>query len=401
MNLSYFKYYDSKGRLGFTEDMIEKKDEIYKILNKNSRKRFTSFIKFIKFKKENLDDFSNVIYFLNSNKVIITCKKHGDYKISPNSYMSNHRCSLCGNNQLTETEFLYLINKKFQHLIILNKFIDLSHKINVKCILCNSIKEVRADKLLNSKFGCRCIAGNKKPTTEEYKQKLSKNIICLENYIDNSTPILHKCKFCGYEWNVSPQYSLKIDCCPKCSLKRESDKRKIPLKKINENLKKTERPLICLEYTSRHKKSHFKCLKCNHDWWARSDSVISYNTGCPNCHSSSYEILISEWLKNHNIEFIREYTFKNCRNKNLLPFDFYIPKYNMLIEMQGIQHFKPVKFRKSMSDKECLNNFIIRQKLDSIKKDFALNNNFIFITISYKENINDTLNSIFKNYSLF
>ena len=31
MNLNYFKYYDLEGRIGFTEDMIEKKDEILKI----------------------------------------------------------------------------------------------------------------------------------------------------------------------------------------------------------------------------------------------------------------------------------------------------------------------------------------------------------------------------------
>lgn len=52
MDLTMFKYHDECGRIGFTEDMYEKKDEIYNQLNKRSKKRFTSFIKFIESKKK-------------------------------------------------------------------------------------------------------------------------------------------------------------------------------------------------------------------------------------------------------------------------------------------------------------------------------------------------------------
>lgn len=67
------------------------------------------------------------------------------------------------------------------------------------------------------------------------------------------------------------------------------------LRQINDKLK--ERMLICLEYNGEHNQSKFKCLKCNEEWYRRSGSVIRYYNGCPKCKSSSYETIISDWLK--------------------------------------------------------------------------------------------------------
>ena len=58
-----FKYHDECGRIGFTEDMYEKKDEIYNQLDHRSKFRFNGFIRFIESKKEDLDDFSKVVYY--------------------------------------------------------------------------------------------------------------------------------------------------------------------------------------------------------------------------------------------------------------------------------------------------------------------------------------------------
>src|SRR5699024_7815967 len=36
--------------------------------------------------------------------------------------------------------------------------------------------------------------------------------------------------------------------------------------------------------------------------------------------------------------------FKDCRDKNTLPFDFYIPTLNSCVEFDGKQHFEPVDY---------------------------------------------------------
>ena len=104
-------------------------------------------------------------------------------------------------------------------------------------------------------------------------------------------------------------------------------------------------------------------------------------------------------MTNHNIEYIREYKFNDCKNKQPLPFDFYIPKYGILIEMQGEQHFRPVKFRKTMSDEETIEWFNYRQRLDNIKSSYAKEMGYTFVEIRFNEDIKDRLKKLF-NYLL-
>lgn len=54
--------------------------------------------------------------------------------------------------------------------------------------------------------------------------------------------------------------------------------------------------------------------------------------GCKYCKISLGEEIISNILNGINIEFIREYKFKDCKNIKNLSFDFYLPKYNCCIE---------------------------------------------------------------------
>ena len=190
----------------------------------------------------------------------------------------------------------------------------------------------------------------------------------------------------------------KFTQCPKCSALNQSLTKRKSLDEINKKLLKDERYLICLEYNGMAKNSKFKCIKCNKEWWSIGGNVINGHHGCPNCHSSSNETVIKDWLTNHKIEYVQEYKFEDCKYKQKLPFDFYIPKYNILIEMQGEQHYKPVKFRKSMTNEECIENFKYRQKLDNIKKSYALENGYTFIDISYKENIIKRLEYVFSHF---
>ena len=62
-------------------------------------------------------------------------------------------------------------------------------------------------------------------------------------------------------------------------------------------------------------------------------------TGCGLCRESKGEIKVSIILKNLNIEYIREYKIQPYRYE----YDFYLPKYNTLIEYDGIQHFSSVQ----------------------------------------------------------
>lgn len=52
-------------------------------------------------------DFSKSVYTKACNKLIVTCKEHGDFEITPNHLFGNRGCPLCaGNKQMTTEDFI-------------------------------------------------------------------------------------------------------------------------------------------------------------------------------------------------------------------------------------------------------------------------------------------------------
>lgn len=107
--------------------------------------------------------------------------------------------------------------------------------------------------------------------------------------------------------------------------------------------------------------------------------------GCPKCSESKGEKEISKWLNLNNIIFIRQKKFDECKNIFPLPFDFFLPEFNICIEFDGEQHFRPLGFS---GGKEGLNR---TQKNDKIKNEYCKNNNINLIRIRFDENIIEEL----------
>lgn len=106
-------------------------------------------------------------------------------------------------------------------------------------------------------------------------------------------------------------------------------------------------------------------------------------TSC-GCIRSKGEFQIEQLLKEHNINFQREYSFENLKDKLSLRFDFAIfnDKNELLglIEYQGEQHY-------------CKSNGFYSEDLikhDKMKVDFCNKNNIKLKHIIYKKNYNLT-----------
>ena len=93
------------------------------------------------------------------------------------------------------------------------------------------------------------------------------------------------------------------------------------------------------------------------------------------CTESIGENKIKHYLIENNIDFISQKWFSDCRDKNPLPFDFYIEAYNTIIEFDGRQHFEETEyFTYPLS---------IVQQHDSIKNEYCVNNGIYLIRIPY------------------
>ena len=82
---------------------------------------------------------------------------------------------------------------------------------------------------------------------------------------------------------------------------------------------------------------------------------------------------------------MKDKRFKQCKNKRQLPFDFYLPDYNICIEFDGRQHYKSIEYFGGEKHLEYV------QYNDKIKTEYCLNNNINLIRIKYDENINKKL----------
>jgi very-short-patch-repair endonuclease len=109
---------------------------------------------------------------------------------------------------------------------------------------------------------------------------------------------------------------------------------------------------------------------------------------------SKHEELLQKSLKLRKVLFETEKTFENCisnKNKRLL-FDIFINETNILIELDGEQHFK------SRRD-ECPDKILNRILNDQLKNKFCIKNKIRLIRIPYSLDLK-TVSKVFKEISM-
>lgn len=218
----------------------------------------------------------------------------------------------------------------------------------------------------------------------------------LVDYVDVDTNVIINCPIHG-NFLQTPYTHKTGSGCKKCrseklSLKFRDDINSFILKanKIHNN----NYDYSLVKYTNQMTKVEIICK--NHGNFMQMPYSHLNGKGCPVCKESKGEKLIRDFLNKHNILFIPQYKFDDCMNKRKLPFDFYLPDYNVCIEFQGKQHFSIKYGGFGASQETALCNLTKLQINDNIKKQYCSNKGIELLTISYNENINEILSIKFK-----
>jgi Zn finger protein HypA/HybF involved in hydrogenase expression len=289
------------------------------------------------FKKVHGDkyDYSLVNYINDSSKVKIICFEHGEYDQQVAAHKRHKQgCPKCGNIKMGKSQ--QVGNEKFIQRIEKIYGIDAfdyskldykgAHKdITLICKKCNSI-ETKDAKSFYMGFGClKCkgsIVGKKLLTTDDFIKRAKK---------------IHGFKY-DYSNVIYTGISSKVE-------------------------------IICPKHGSFFQQPNVHInMKCN----------------CPECNITKGEEAISIWLNNKKTEYIFQHKVKI--NNSYHYYDFYLPNYNIMIEYNGLQHYKPISFFGGKKGFDYL------QSRDEIKKQYCINNNIKLIIISYKDNIEELLN---------
>ena len=109
-----------------------------------------------------------------------------------------------------------------------------------------------------------------------------------------------------------------------------------------------------------------RCLIDGYKWRISPANTLN-GRGCPQCNESFGERKTRQWLNSRNIKYIYQKIFKDCKDIKPLPFDFYLPDYNICIEYDGMQHFTPIDY---FGGQESFERTV---KHDKIKDNFSCN----------------------------
>jgi len=294
------------------------------------------------------------------------------------------------------------LNKKPFELIS-NKYEGNNKYLKFKCLKCGEIFNATWSNI-QSNWGCgycrgfkvnlsNCLATKKPKVAVEWHPTKNGNLTPYNITPGSRKKVWWKCKK-GHEWQATiKNRSIRQNTCPYCLKMYPTD---------DYNLL-TYNPVLCEEWDyNKNKKSPkeytpnsnkivwWHCKKCGHKW---SASILNRNfskSGCPLCNFSKGETKIYYYLNNSNLKYYAQYRFKDCRYKIPLPFDFYLPDYNICIEYHGVQHYEPVKHFGGIKE------FQLRQKLDEIKCNYCEDKNIKLLKIPYWDF--DNIEQILDNY---
>lgn len=197
-------------------------------------------------------------------------------------------------------------------------------------------------------------------------------------YRDSRTKVTVLCPKHG-AFRLAADKHLSGRGCRQCSRERLSQERRLSIWDLLERIIAAH-GLGDFDYQLRgyrnlHSKLRIRCHR--HGWFMQSAGNHIDGHGCARCTSSRGERRIRQELRRLRVEFREQVRFPDCRNRGQLPFDFYLPAHNVLIEFDGKQHFRKSELWGGRHVLETT------QRHDAIKTTFAELHGFRLIRIPY------------------
>lgn len=337
--------------------------------------------------KEN--EYKNV-----TQKLKYICLKHEDkgiLEISFSKLMCGRGCKYCGHERTAKSKTKEINIEECKSLCSKHNFSFIkAEKENGKVFIyfiCNKHKIFGVQKMTKNNMsrnikGCKYCKGDlpewfvRKKIQSEYP-----HIQIVGAYKNMTTPVKCKCLKHNVLWDITPQSILNGTSCYQCGLEKLSKHRLYTQEQFVSIIQKVNPDVeIISEYTGIKNDILVKCKKCGYIWSLNANSLKVNGTRCRKCsYTYKGEDKIISVLNSIGCKYIHQYKFDDCRDKRPLPFDFYLPDYNMCIEFDGQQHYEP----RFGNDK-----FEITKYHDKIKNDYCRNRNIDLLRIPYWDSSN-------------
>ena len=258
-------------------------------------------------------DYSKVEYVNNESDVVIICPEHGEFLQKPHYHLGGNGCPECGGTKKLSTS-----------------------------VFVERAKSIHGDRYDYSKV----------------------------SYVNNKTKVCIVCSEHGEFWQ-KPNSHLRGVGCPLCAVERRTSKQtytietflKLAIEKHGEKY-----DYSITDYKNERNKIKIICHKrykngIEHGEFLQTPHAHLNGNGCPHCRNSQLESKMSKLLIENKIEFEKEKTYDWLINNGHMYLDFYLPKYNVAIECQGVQHYADIEIQGRKKYEYIHENDLLKNKL--------------------------------------
>ena len=355
-------------------------------------------------------DYSKVYFNYKNDKIKIICPIHGEYITTPQIHLLGCECPKCaGTKKLTTEEFIEKAREVHGDKYDYSKVEYVNNRTKV-CIICPEHGEFwqTPDSHMHGQECPKC-AGTKKLTTEEFIEKAKKvhgdkYDYSKVNYIGSKTKVCIICPEHG-EFMMTPNAHMCGQECPKCAYHKMGIKRRLSTEEFIEKAREVHGDKYDYSKVKYDGLYNYICIICHKrdkygiehgEFWQTPSSHLHGN-GCSKCKETKLERDVRLLLEENKIKYVYQASKKDLLWLKRQSLDFYLPDYNIAIECQGEQHFKPVDFA-GKGEKWAEEMFLKNQKYDKIKKLLCKENNLelLYYSNCYVNGVYNDINSLIK-----
>lgn len=328
--------------------------------------------------------------------IVFICNKHrelGEQHMTRNNMKRAKGCKYCFGKDLPEWYISQKIKEINPHIKILEPYTKLSQRVDCLCTKHNCHTRKSIQEILKGQ-GCH-YCGLEKLSAQHFltNEQVQNNIrilnphIKLISYKGSKEPSDFYCE--KHNKYFSKYYETLIHCasgCEDCYAENIRLRCGISEDEFKNRLKDVHPELIVLgRYINNSTPIDVYCTKHDHIYTLTPVALLNRMTCCDKMRITYKEELVcklleEKWLFN----ITRQKIFEDCIDKRHLRFDIYLDDYNVLIEYQGEQHYKPIKYS-SETQEEANIKFEYTKKHDEIKRQYCKDNNILLIEIPYWE----------------
>lgn len=371
-------------------------------MGKEKRKNTEWFIEKAKEIHGDKYDYSETEYTQRRKKVTVKCPKHGNFTIIAGNHLKGSGCKKCAFEKISnlkKKDTKWFIEKakeihgnKYDYSKV--EYVDSKTPV---CIICPKHGEFwqMPGSHISGKSGC-CECGKErikmslKKTTEDFIRK-AKEVhgdrydYTKTNYVGSLNNVLITCKKHG-DFEQLASSHLCGSGCPLCADNQKLTKEEF-IKRAN-NIHKNKYDYSKVDYKWNREKVAVICHDKFKDGTEHGVFMVTphshlMGSGCPKCKQNyRLENEVRTLLKENNIEFQEKPILEGLKYKLPLRPDFYIPSKHIMIECQGIQHFKPVNFGKN-NEEIVKKQYELNKIRDNIKKKYCEENNIKLFEYSH------------------